>query len=65
MRCLQFELDPSYCLMCDKKHKTIEKCMVHMHKFHGFFIPNIEYLKDPKGFLTYVGLKVCSFVSTL
>ncbi|KAJ4875560.1 Zinc finger protein 622 [Raphanus sativus] len=58
MRCLQFELDPSCCLMCDKKHKTIEKCMVHMHKFHGFFIPDIEYLKYPKGFLTYVGLKV-------
>ncbi|XP_018477126.1 cytoplasmic 60S subunit biogenesis factor REI1 homolog 2 [Raphanus sativus] len=54
----EFELDPSCCLMCDKKHKTIEKCMVHMHKFHGFFIPDIEYLKDPKGFLTYVGLKV-------
>ncbi|CAH8367042.1 unnamed protein product [Eruca vesicaria subsp. sativa] len=53
-----FELDPTCCLMCDKKHKTIEKCMVHMHKFHGFFIPDIEYLKDPKGFLTYVGLKV-------
>ncbi|CAG7866410.1 unnamed protein product [Brassica rapa] len=35
-----------------------EKCMVHMHKFHGFFIPDIDYLKDPKGFLTYVGLKV-------
>ncbi|CAN7017892.1 hypothetical protein Bca4012_033120 [Brassica carinata] len=55
---MEFELDPTSCLMCDKKHKTIEKCMVHMHKFHGFFIPDIEYLKDPKGFLTYVGLKV-------
>ncbi|CAD5319393.1 unnamed protein product [Arabidopsis thaliana] len=46
---IEFELDPACCLMCDKKHKTIEKCMVHMHKFHGFFIPDIEYLKDPKG----------------
>ncbi|KAF3570765.1 hypothetical protein F2Q69_00062684 [Brassica cretica] len=55
---IEFELDPTCCLMCDKKHKTLEKCMVHMHKFHGFFIPDIEYLKDPKGFLTYVGLKV-------
>ncbi|AEC07585.1 Zinc finger protein 622 [Arabidopsis thaliana] len=55
---IEFELDPACCLMCDKKHKTIEKCMVHMHKFHGFFIPDIEYLKDPKGFLTYLGLKV-------
>lgn len=55
---IEFELDPTCCLMCDKKHKTIERCMVHMHKFHGFFIPDIEYLKDPKGFLTYLGLKV-------
>nr|GMD26304.1 cytoplasmic 60S subunit biogenesis factor REI1 homolog 1-like [Ipomoea batatas] len=52
------ELDPSCCFMCDLKHRTIESCMVHMHKQHGFFIPDVEYLKDPKGFLTYVGLKV-------
>lgn len=51
-------LDPSCCFMCDKEHKTIESCMVHMHKKHGFFIPDVEYLKDPKGFLTYLGLKV-------
>ncbi|KAF5456600.1 hypothetical protein F2P56_026067 [Juglans regia] len=52
------ELDPSSCFMCDLKHDTIESCIVHMHKQHGFFIPDIEYLKDPKGFLTYLGLKV-------
>lgn len=52
------ELDPSCCFMCDREHKTIESCMVHMHKHHGFFIPDIEYLKDPKGLLTYLGLKV-------
>ncbi|KAG2259099.1 hypothetical protein Bca52824_078393 [Brassica carinata] len=45
---IEFELDPTCCLMLHG----------HMHKFHGFFIPDIEYLKDPKGFLTYVGLKV-------
>jgi pre-60S factor REI1 len=44
--------------MCDKEHKTLENCMVHMHKHHGFFIPDVEYLKDPKGLLTYLGLKV-------
>ncbi|CAA7015240.1 unnamed protein product [Microthlaspi erraticum] len=54
----KYELDPTCCLMCDKKHKTLEKCMVHMHKYHGFFIPDIEYLKDPEGLLTYLGLKV-------
>ncbi|CAL0323112.1 unnamed protein product [Lupinus luteus] len=52
------ELDPSSCFMCDRELKTIESCMVHMHKHHGFFIPDVEYLKDPKGLLTYLGLKV-------
>lgn len=52
------DLDPSSCLMCDLEHDTLESCMVHMHKHHGFFIPDIEYLKDPKGLLTYLGLKV-------
>ncbi|XP_044471161.1 cytoplasmic 60S subunit biogenesis factor REI1 homolog 1-like [Mangifera indica] len=52
------EFDPSCCFMCDIEHETIESCMVHMHKHHGFFIPDVEYLKDPKGLLTYLGLKV-------
>ena len=61
------ELDPSCCFMCDLEHDTIESCIVHMHKLHGFFIPDVEYLKDPKGLLTYLGLKVlkqmlCSFL---
>ncbi|KAJ3696219.1 hypothetical protein LUZ60_001596 [Juncus effusus] len=52
------ELDPSSCFMCDKKHEGIESCMVHMHKKHGFFIPDVEFLKDAEGLLIYVGLKV-------
>ncbi|KAK4853015.1 hypothetical protein QYF36_002325 [Acer negundo] len=52
------EFDPSSCFMCDREHDTIENCMVHMHKQHGFYIPDVEYLKDPKGLLTYLGLKV-------
>ncbi|XP_055819938.1 cytoplasmic 60S subunit biogenesis factor REI1 homolog 1-like [Solanum dulcamara] len=51
-------IDPCYCFMCDLKHDTIENCTVHMHKQHGFFLPDVEYLKDAKGFLTYLGLKV-------
>ncbi|ESQ54047.1 hypothetical protein EUTSA_v10025366mg [Eutrema salsugineum] len=54
----KYELDPTCCLMCDKKHNNLETCMVHMHKHHGFFIPDVEYLKDPEGLLTYLGLKV-------
>ncbi|KAF8400288.1 hypothetical protein HHK36_013585 [Tetracentron sinense] len=52
------ELDPSNCFMCDLDHDTIESCIVHLHKRHGFFIPDVEYLKDPKGLVTYLGLKV-------
>ncbi|CAN6173399.1 unnamed protein product [Urochloa humidicola] len=52
------ELDPLLCFMCDLKHDTVEGCVAHMHKKHGFFIPDSEYLKDPHGLLTYVGLKV-------
>lgn len=51
-------IDPMSCFMCDLKHKNLESCMVHMHKQHGFFIPDVEYLKHPEGLLTYVGLKV-------
>ncbi|KAH0898212.1 hypothetical protein HID58_047780 [Brassica napus] len=29
--------------------KTLETCMVHMHKHHGFFVPDVEYLIQ-KGF---------------
>ncbi|XP_078438915.1 zinc finger protein 622 [Wolffia australiana] len=50
--------DASCCFICDSKHETIEACVVHMHKQHGFFIPDIEYLKDVEGFLTYLALKV-------
>lgn len=52
------ELDPASCFMCDAKHDTIESCMVHMHKKHGFFIPDVEFLKDAEGLLIYVSLMV-------
>ncbi|KAL8208276.1 hypothetical protein R6Q57_007688 [Mikania cordata] len=52
------ELDSTCCFMCDQHHETIESCMIHMHRKHGLFIPDVEYLKEPGGFLTYLGLKV-------
>ncbi|ERN07326.1 cytoplasmic 60S subunit biogenesis factor REI1 homolog 1 isoform X1 [Amborella trichopoda] len=51
--------DPSRCFICDlNPDKTVESCVEHMHKAHGFYIPDAEYLKDPQGLLKYVGLKV-------
>lgn len=58
---LEEEWDASCCFMCDQEHSTIESCMVHMHKQHGFFIPDVEYLKDPRGLLTYLGLKARTY----
>ncbi len=54
------EWDPSCCFFCDAKSAdgSIEGCVEHMHKVHGFFIPDSEYLKDPRGMLSYLGLKV-------
>ncbi|XP_074286838.1 cytoplasmic 60S subunit biogenesis factor REI1 homolog 1 [Silene latifolia] len=52
------DVDPTCCFMCDLENPSLETCMVHMHKKHGFFVPDIEYLKDPKGLLTYLSLKV-------
>ncbi|GAB4854551.1 hypothetical protein Ancab_023132 [Ancistrocladus abbreviatus] len=51
------EMDPSFCFMCDLEHDSIESYMVRMHKKHGFFIPDI-YLKDLRGLLTYLSIKV-------
>lgn len=52
------ELDPTCCFLCDQEHETIDSCMIHLHKKHGFFVPDVEYLKHPSGLLTYLGLKV-------
>ncbi|KAH6559635.1 hypothetical protein KP509_1Z001300 [Ceratopteris richardii] len=53
------EWDATQCFFCDlKPDKTIESCVMHMHKEHGFFIPDSEHLKDPRGLLNYLGLKV-------
>lgn len=51
--------DANQCFFCDKiPDGTVEGCLEHMHKQHGFFIPDTEYLKDPRGMLSYLGLKV-------
>lgn len=50
--------EPSDCLFCGKSHKDFDACIEHMHRDHGFFIPDAEFLKDPVGMLTYLGLKI-------
>ncbi|XP_069765408.1 cytoplasmic 60S subunit biogenesis factor ZNF622 [Narcine bancroftii] len=46
------------CLFCSHQSRTLLRNMNHMTKAHGFFIPDIEYLVDLKGLITYLGEKV-------
>nr|AAO13531.1 zinc finger protein Yan [Bufo gargarizans] len=46
------------CLFCLHHSRTLVKNVAHMTKVHSFFIPDIEYLMDLKGFIHYLGEKV-------
>ncbi|KAH9297570.1 hypothetical protein KI387_029252 [Taxus chinensis] len=62
----KLEWDVSRCFICNfRPDGTIESCVEHMHKMHGFFIPDAEYLKDPHGLLNYLGLRVTEYFMCL
>ncbi|KAI5062915.1 hypothetical protein GOP47_0021462 [Adiantum capillus-veneris] len=47
------------CFFCDSiPDGSIGGCVQHMHQQHGFFLPDAEYLSDPQGLLSYLGMKV-------
>jgi hypothetical protein len=46
------------CLFCDKKSPNIKANVKHMDLYHGFFIPEEQYLIDLKGLIEYLGFKV-------
>ncbi|XP_017380149.1 zinc finger protein 622 [Cebus imitator] len=46
------------CLFCLHHSSSLMKNVAHMTKVHSFFIPDIEYLSDIKGLITYLGEKV-------
>ncbi|CAI5978607.1 unnamed protein product [Closterium sp. NIES-65] len=53
------EWDVSQCFFCDKKNKGgVDECVEHMHRHHGFFIPDMEFLTDLQGMLQYLAAKV-------
>jgi pre-60S factor REI1 len=52
-------LEETECLFCDFKGETLEEKMEHMTIEHTFFIPDIEYLVDLKGFMNYLAEKNC------
>ncbi|XP_074659191.1 cytoplasmic 60S subunit biogenesis factor ZNF622-like isoform X2 [Tubulanus polymorphus] len=46
------------CLFCSEVSDSIDDNIQHMTKTHSFFIPDLEYLTDLEGFITYLGEKV-------
>jgi len=46
------------CLFCQFKSQDVAGNLEHMTITHGFFIPDIEYLKALEGLLKYLGEKV-------
>lgn len=46
------------CLFCSHISSSLEENTKHMTVKHGFFIPDLEYLIDLEGLITYLGEKV-------
>ncbi|CAJ1072949.1 zinc finger protein 622 isoform X3 [Xyrichtys novacula] len=46
------------CLFCSHHSRTLMKNVTHMTQVHGFFIPDVEFLVDLRGFIRYLGEKV-------
>jgi len=50
--------DETRCLFCNASSGSLDENVTHMTKEHGFFIPDIEYLKDLGGLLRHLGEKI-------
>lgn len=46
------------CLFCPHESTDMEQSLAHMSKHHGFFIPDLDYMVDVKGFIGYLCEKV-------
>ena len=51
-------LEISECLFCPHMSKDLEESLKHMSLAHGFFIPDLNYLADIKGLISYLCEKV-------
>ncbi|PAV18655.1 C2H2 type zinc-finger [Pyrrhoderma noxium] len=62
-------LTPSHCLFCPILSPSLTDNLTHMTLAHSFFIPDLDYLADLTGLITYLGEKiavgnVCIYCST-
>lgn len=52
------KLEEAECLFCDYKGNNFENKMEHMAIEHTFFIPDVEYLVNLKGLISYLNEKI-------
>lgn len=57
-RLLSRVIKPEVCLFCGSRSADIKSNIKHMNSFHGFFIPEEQYMIDLEGFMEYLGFKV-------
>ncbi|KAI8644359.1 C2H2 type zinc-finger-domain-containing protein [Parasitella parasitica] len=46
------------CLFCNQGNRDMDANLDHMSKAHGFFLPDIEYLRDRQGLVKYLFDKI-------
>lgn len=56
---LRFRISPLQCLFCSTPaFKSIDENVSHMASTHSFFIPDLEYLTDLSGLLSFLGERI-------
>lgn len=51
-------LAPTSCMFCKQSSASIEESVRHMADAHSFFIPDVEFVVDLEGLLTYIGERI-------
>ena len=52
------------CLFCSKISKSLEANVKHMTSDHSFFLPDMDYLVDLEGLISYLGMLYYNFFSS-
>ncbi|XP_065197902.1 cytoplasmic 60S subunit biogenesis factor ZNF622-like [Sycon ciliatum] len=53
-------IEATDCLFCAHNSHSLEENLKHMARSHSFFLPDVEYLINPRGLVEYLGAKVGS-----
>ena len=51
-------ISPNDCFFCSHHSSNNDKNLLHMSEKHSFFVPDLEFVINVDGLLTYIGCKV-------